>query len=363
MEKKIFVKDLEVKESVNSAFLVKYIALMEAKDGKNYLNVILTDRTGDIEARKWNDAEDTLNTIKKGDFVVVDGKVNYYQNRFQIIIKSISKIDSEGMNELDFIASSKNPPDEMFDALIQIVDEVADVYIKDLLKMVLFDSEIQKRLKKWSAAKTVHHAYQGGLLEHVLSCARLAKTLATHYGANLNYVIAGAILHDLGKIYELTDGPMIEYTEEGKLVGHIVKSAELIDRFTYKIQNFPFQVKLHLKHIVLSHHGELAYGAVQLPMTSEAFLVHFIDLIDSKMNSVMQAKHSDQLNGHWTGYIKHLDRMIFKDELPSFLNHIEVLPEPEDVAQKTKLHKVPKHSDIPLKQNLAEQLKGFRPKE
>ena len=363
MEKKIFVKDLEVKESVNSAFMVKYIALMEAKDGKNYLNVILTDKTGDIEARKWNDAEDILNTIKKGDFVVVDGKVNYYQNRFQIIIKSITKIDAEGMNELDFIASSKTPPDEMFDSLIQIVEEVTDVYIKDLLKMVLFDSEIQKRVKKWSAAKTVHHAYQGGLLEHILSCAKLAKTLADHYGANFNYVIAGAILHDIGKIYELSDGPMIEYTEEGKLVGHIVKAAELIDRFTYKIQNFPFQVKLHLKHIVLSHHGEIAYGAVQLPMTSEAFLVHFIDLIDSKMNSVMQAKRSDQLAGHWSGYIKHLDRMIFKDELPSFLNHIEVPLEQEDVVQKVKLDKVPKHHDIPLKQNLAEQLKGFRPKE
>src|SRR5690606_11068578 len=152
-----------------------------------------------------------------------------------------------------------------------------------------------------------------GLLKLVLSGANLAVTRSPIYQCNVNYVVAGAILHDICKIYELTDGMNVEYTEEGKLVGHLVKALEVVDRFSYRIENFPYNLKLHLKHILLSHHGEYQYGSPKIPQTSEAMLVHLIDLMDSKMNSFTASKRVDNTTGHWTSYVKHLDRIIFKD--------------------------------------------------
>src|SRR5690606_38024673 len=140
------------------------------------------------------------------------------------------------VNMDDFVMKAKVDPEIMFKSLLQIVDGLTDVYIKELLQSILADAEITRRLKTWQAGKSIHHAYQSGLLEHILSCSELAVTLSRHYQVNVNYVVAGCILHDLCKIYELTDGVNVEYTEEGKLVGHLVKGLEIVDRFSYRIK-------------------------------------------------------------------------------------------------------------------------------
>ena len=338
--KTFFIKDIKGKEDVQSLFLVKHLAVMESRDGRHYLNVILADKTGDLEAKKWHGAQEVVGQIQRGDLVSVTGKTNVYQGRLQLIISEIALYAGPELEMHLFVPASASAPEAMFEQLMKIVQELDDVYIRDLLQLVLFTPEIQRRLKSWPAGKTIHHAYQGGLLEHILSCSNLGLLLATHYRLNRNYVIAGTILHDLGKIYELSDGHLVEYTEEGKLVGHLVKGVEIMDRFAAKIKNFPFLLKLHLKHILISHHGELEYGSPKVPATSEAYLVHLIDLMDSKIGAIAAIKKTDTTPGNWSAPIKHLERAIFKGELPTFSQYLpEVSEEREVVARESSAEK------------------------
>lgn len=359
---KTFIKEFKAKANVSSSFIVKYIAVMEGKDGRSYLNLILADKSGELECRKWTEAQEVADIVEKGDIVSVSGKINLFQNRLQLIVKEISKIDPDSVDMSDYIAASANPPEKMLKRLDEIVSTLDDVYIKDLLNGVLNDSEIRRRLRTWSAAKSIHHAYQGGLLEHTLSCTELGASLAKHYNANVSYVVAGTILHDLCKIYELTDASMIEYTEEGKLVGHLVKSIELLDRFCAKVKNFPYAMKLHLKHILISHHGQIEFGSPKLPQTSEAMLVHLIDLMDSKMASFEAVKKKDMLPGHWSGYVKHLERLVFKEELPTFTEYMSDNSK-GDLKSDKKISTPHKknHKDEPLQNKaMADMLKGFK---
>lgn len=320
---KLFISDLQGKEEIESVFLVKIFNVMEGKDGKKYFNIILTDSSGEMEARLWHYSAEIEKNITKGSFVQVRGKVNFYQGRKQFIIAHISKVDQNDVNVDDFVMKAVEDPEVMYKKLLKIVDELNDVYIRDLLRNIITDGEIARRLKIWQAGKSIHHAYRSGLLEHILSCTELALHLSKHYKVNHNYVVAGCILHDICKIYELTDGVNVEYTEEGKLVGHLVKGLEIVDRFSYKIRNFPHYTKMHLKHILLAHHGEYEYGSPKIPQTSEAYLVHLIDLMDSKMGSFDIIRKTDNNTGHWSGFVKHLDRIVYKSELPFYPDYIQ----------------------------------------
>ncbi len=322
MNKTQFISQLNAKDDVLSPFLVKYIATAEGKDGKTYLNVILADNSGEIEARKWQGAELAMQRINAGDIVIVSGKINQFQGRIQLIIQEMSKLDESQIKREDYIQKAGSAPEKMFSELLAIVHSLEEVYIRELLLSILQDFEISRRLKIWQAGKSIHHAYQSGLLEHILSCCQLAVTLAPHYKVNRSYVIAGCILHDICKIYELSEGPVVEYTEEGKLIGHLVKGLEIVDHYAAKINNFPYSVKTHIKHILLSHHGEYEYGSPKIPQTSEAFLVHLIDLMDSKMSSFEQVKKADSSTTHWSGFVKHLDRIVYKSQLPTFRDFI-----------------------------------------
>ena len=334
MNKKQFVEQLNAKDDVLSPFLVKYISTAEGKDGKSYLNIILADKSGEIEARKWHGAELVIGQIRSGDVVVVNGKMNAFQGRLQMIVTEISKLNDDQINRDDYIQKAGSAPEKMYNELLAIVEKLDEVYIKDLLLSILHDPEIARRLKIWQAGKSIHHAYQSGLLEHILSCATLGVQLSPHYKVNTSYVVAGCILHDLCKIYELTEGPVVDYTEEGKLVGHLVKGLEIVDHFAGKMRHFPYNMKMHLKHILLAHHGEYEYGSPKIPNTSEAFLVHLIDLMDSKMSSLEQVKKNDNNTGHWSGFVKHLDRIVYKQELPSFTSYIDEDSSPSPAPKK-----------------------------
>ncbi len=349
MVKTQYVDQLQVKETVESIFLVKFLSVMESRDGKNYLNIILADKTGKIEARKWHGAHEVQQVISAGDYARVIGKVNNFQGRSQLIIKEIHKEDTGKLKLEDYQVKSEISSDKMFRELENIIFELSDVYIKDLLNLLINDREIRKKLETWYAGKSIHHAYEAGLLEHILSCAKLAVHLSPVYNVNHNYVVAGAIMHDLCKIYELTSGPVVEYTTEGKLVGHLTASIELMNKFINKINGFPYQTKLHLQHILLSHHGAFEYGSPKLPQTSEAQLVHFIDLMDSQMNSLETAKKDDSKTGSWTGFIKHLDRIIYKEKLPSYSNYID-----------KKIENKNKNNKEELTHSLADKLKGLK---
>lgn len=358
---RISVKDLVPKEEVESIFLVKYIAVAEARDGKKYLNMIVSDASGDLECRSWNNAEEIAETYEKGSFVCLQGKTNIFQGRKQFIIQNINLVSKDDVDMNDFILKSGKDPEQMYNELLVLIKSLKDVYIRDLLLEIISDTEISRRLKKWQAGKSIHHAYQGGLLEHVLSCANLAIILSPVYNVNENYVVAGAVLHDLCKIYELTDDLNVEYTEEGKLVGHLVKGVEVLDRFAYRVKDFPYQTKLHLKHILLSHHGEYEYGSPKIPQTSEAMLVHMIDLMDSKMHSFEAVKRADKNIGHWSAYVKHLDRIIFKDELPLYTQYVQVENSNKDNNKKSiKTAGGHVNKDKPAKGIMADALKNFK---
>jgi 3'-5' exoribonuclease len=362
LKKNQFISQLNSKDDVTSPFLVKYMAAAEGKDGKTYLNIILSDNSGEIEARKWQGAELILQKIKAGDIAIVSGKMNQFQGRLQLIVQDISPLNPEQYNLEDYIKKSATAPEKMFEELLQIVQSLEEVYIRDLLLSILYDTEISRRLKLWQAGKSIHHAYQSGLLEHILSCTKLAVQLSPHYKVNRSYVVAGCILHDICKIYELTEGPMVDYTDEGKLIGHLVKGVELFDHFAAKIKNFPYGMKIHLKHILLAHHGEYEYGSPKIPNTSEAFLVHLIDLMDSKMSSFEQVKKTDSSTGNWSGFVKHLDCIVYKNALPSFTQYIadtsDDIPTPA-APPKTKKPL----EDKELKQSMAGLLKGFKVEE
>lgn len=364
MRKGQFVKDLPAKTEVNDLFMVKFIAVMEARDGRSYLNMVLSDKTGDLEARAWTGAEEIASRIEKGHFVQAAGRMNQFQGRNQLIISSVEGVSEDEVDREDYVKKSEFSSDKMYDSLIKIVEALDEVYIRDLLLMILNDQEIAPKLKLWPAGKTIHHAYESGLLEHILSCTELAVSLSEHYKVNKSYVVAGCILHDLCKIYELSDPLNTEYTEEGKLVGHLSQGSELIDKFTARIKHFPYHMRLHLKHILLAHHGSLEFGSPKLPQTKEAYLVHLIDFMDSKMSSMDSAIASDKTPGKWTGFVKHMDRIIYKEPLPSFKDYREA-PEKEEGNESTR-PKTPKKSKGPSKvdpkQNLGELLKDFKVK-
>jgi 3'-5' exoribonuclease len=309
--------DLRPKEDIEEIYLVKAVTRQEAKDGKPYLVISLTDASGEMDCRIWHDVDQEFKKVNKGDFVKVQGKVNFFQGKRQLVIQQLMKVDAKTVKSEDFIVRANLPADRMYAELMGIVRELDDPYIGQLLDQVLQDDEIKRRLMLWQAGKSVHHAYQAGLLEHILSCAHLAFNLSDHYRVNKNYVVAGAILHDLAKVYELTEGPLTDYTEEGKLIGHLIKGIELLDRFCYRIKNFPYPIRMHLKHLLVSHHGEYAFGSPKLPQTAEAMLLHLIDLMDSRMNMFESTRRFDALTGNWSMFVKHLDRPVFKGELPS----------------------------------------------
>jgi len=362
---RVKIEDLRPKENIESIYLIKFIQLIQARDGKEYLNIILSDATGDIEARVWQNAAEVAASFNKGDFIEVKGKANIYQGKKQFIIQEYNKADKEQVNESDFVYSAKTDADEMYASLQAHVENLDDVYVKELLKSILDDQEIQRRLKTWQAGKSIHHAYKSGLLEHILSCVDLSVSLSAHYKVNKNYVVAGAILHDLCKIYELSDGYNVDYTEEGKLVGHLVKGVEILDKYAYRIKGFPYDLKMHLKHVLLSHHGHYEYGSPKIPQTSEAMLLHLIDHMDSKMHSFETIKRTDQNSGHWSGYVKHLDRIVFKDDLPFYDTYQESAHKPRnhqansEKFEKSKTSKSKKH-DKEVKQNLGNLLKDFK---
>lgn len=355
MKKQQFVSDLVGGADVSEIFLVKYIALAEGRDGRTYLNITFGDSTGDIEAKKWQGAEDTISKISRGDYVIVAGKINSYQNRLQLIIKDINTVSAEEVDRNDFIIKSQNSLDEMFDRLLSIVHRIDNVYLRDLVSSVLADRDIVDKFKLWPAGRSVHHNYEGGLLEHTLSCVTIAESLAPHYNVDKNYCVAGLVLHDICKIYELGPLPMADYTDEGKLIGHLPKALEIVDHFSLKIKNFPHWAKIHLKHILLSHHGEVQFGSPKSPQTAEAYLVHLIDLMDSRMGAIEAIKKGDRSGGKWSGYVKHFDGIVFKEMLPHYSSYLDL-----NSSDSKKVKTSTKDNGVGLTHSMADKLAGFK---
>src|SRR3989338_5149329 len=312
--KKIFLKNLKEKDKFEDIFLVTKKEMGISKPGKPYLNIKFMDRTGDMDARIWDDAEELSKKFERNDFVKVKGSAIAYQARLQLNISYIAKADEDTVAVRDFLPASGREPDEMISELKAIVAGVKDNPIKKLLTTFLEDEEIINLLKLAPAAKSMHHAYLGGLLEHILSLCRLVDGVTKHYqNINKDLLLAGAVLHDIGKIRELTFERACDYSDEGRLLGHITIGIGMIDKKLEGISDFPEETALLLKHMLLSHHGYLEFGSPKRPKTIEAIILYYLDDMDSKIQS-MQAliEKEKEMPSNWTSYHKLYERYIYK---------------------------------------------------
>lgn len=316
----ISLKSLQDKDSINDrAFLVKDKVKGIGKNGKSFLSLLVGDRTGHLDARLWDRVEDLSEVFGIGDIILIKGQVQVYQGRKQIIIHKLEKPDQSNYQIENFqIEEKKVDSHAVFSELLKIVDQIKSSYIKQLTLDCLQDQEIKDLLLKAAAAKTIHHAWPGGLLQHIVSMVKLAKLLATHYqNMNEDLLVFGAIFHDLGKIWELeTERHQTQYTRKGRLLGHMQLSCELIDRKSLRILGFPDDLRDVLKHIVLSHHGKLEFGSPKRPKFLEAMVVAMIDELDSKIDTLSSFIQTERQTGdEWSRYSEHFDRYFLLEDL------------------------------------------------
>src|SRR5512142_1196734 len=326
---KIWVKDVKEGERLKSAFLVARKAIPTAKSGKTYLSVTFQDKTGELEARSFDRVEELTALFEEKDYVEAEGVVGVFQGKPQLRIEAVTKLDPATLDAAEFVyvppPEPKKPekagPSEADEAvwkeLLALVDVVVDPHVKDLIKAFIEDEDVAARLRRSPAAKTVHHAYAGGLLEHTVSCLKLAHRVADHYPqVDRDLLVAGAFFHDLAKIRELSGERSAEYTDEGRLVGHLVMTAQWIHDKARRV-GASRELEQHIVHIVLSHHGKLEFGSPKEPMTLEAVLVHEIDELDSRVNSWLNLMGREGGNRRWTSADNVYEQPIWRGALPT----------------------------------------------
>jgi 3'-5' exoribonuclease len=312
--KQIYVKDIKAGDKVSDTFLVIDKNMAFSQKGSPYLSLRLRDHTGDIEGRVWDRALELDKFFRKGDVVHIHSRAASYKNLLQLSIVDIRRIDGTGIDLRDYAPSSRFDIEDMFHSLKEFAGGIQDPYLQALLEAFFKDEEIAVGFQQAPAAKGFHHVYVGGLLEHTLSVVRLLDRIAGHYSSvNRDLLIAGGILHDVGKIRELSHGPLIEYTDHGRLIGHIVLGVEMMNAKVAAIDGFPEQLAMELRHIILSHHGILEYGSPKRPKTVEALIIHYVDDMDAKVNAFREFINSaDDDESDWTPFHRLFERFIYK---------------------------------------------------
>ena len=311
-----FVSELEPNQVVTTLFLVHHKDVRQKKTGEPYLSLVLGDRTGEVEAKMWDNVSEIADTFSRDDFVKVKGLLQIFQNRPQLTIHKMMRVADSEVDFKDFFPASQRDPNEMFAELRGILAEMSNPHLKALVEALLDDEEIAARYRTAPAAKGIHHAWLGGLLEHVLSLTKLARMAAAHYpGIDLDLLMAGVILHDIGKIYELSYDRSFGYSSDGQLLGHIVIALRLIAEKMVRFPDFPPRLRTLVEHMIVSHHGELEFGSPKMPMFLEALLLHHLDNLDSKMECMRPMLEKDrQVEGCWTAYSPGLERIVLKKQ-------------------------------------------------
>jgi 3'-5' exoribonuclease len=306
------IADLEPRQQVTGLFLVRSKEVRQKKTGEPYLSLQLIDRTGDIDAKMWDGVAEIMDSFGRDDFVKVKGETQLYQNRLQLTVHRISKIDDREVDMADFLPASRRDPGEMMAELMGMVSGMSNPHLKALMEAILTDTRVSTLFMRAPAAKTIHHAWLGGLLEHVISLARLAKLTAAHYeNIDADLLLAGVIVHDIGKIEELNYERSFSYSTDGQLLGHMQIALRLIGDKVATLPNFPPRLRNLLDHLVLSHHGQLEFGSPKLPAFPEALLLHHLDNMDSKMEAMRSAIEKEHaMPGEWTGFVYALDRPV-----------------------------------------------------
>jgi 3'-5' exoribonuclease len=311
--KTLFVSELTSEQSITTFFLVHAKEIRNTKEGKPYLRMELGDRSGTIEARMWTKFELPAHDITRDDFVKVDGRVELYRDKPQLSILQLRKAKPEEIELGDFLPHTKEDVEKMYADLLDYAGSIKNPWLQKLVLGILTDHSISARFKKAPAAKVMHHAYLGGLLEHVVGLCGLAEQVAEHYPElNLDLLLTVAMLHDVGKLDELCYERAIGYTTDGQLLGHIIMELETVLHAIDKIPGFPPELKTVVQHLLISHHGQYEFGSPKLPMIREALVFHFLDDLDSKMAAVRAALASESGDEEWSAYSSALQRKFLK---------------------------------------------------
>lgn len=310
-----YINELREGENIIEHYLCKSRQTMKSRNGKNYLSLKLQDKTGMVDAKVW-DLNNDIQSFQENDFIKVDAFVTTFNNELQLNVKRIRRSREGEYDPADFVPSTDKNIDEMYDQLMGYIKTMKNPYLKKLLEEIfLRHPVISKEFKYHSAAKAMHHSFRGGLVEHTLSVTQLCDFLAPRYNyVNRDILVASAMLHDVGKVLELSDFPTNDYTDDGQLLGHLILGSELIRDAAAKIDGFPKRLESLMKHCMLSHHGEYEYGSPKLPSTPEAFLLHCADNLDAKTKMIEEALDSDSTQGHWAGYNRMLQRNLSRSD-------------------------------------------------
>ena len=309
-----YIKELEPNQIVSTFFLVQNKEIRQKKSGEPYLSLSLCDRTGELDAKMWDNVIEVMETFERDDFVKVKGLIQIFHNRPQLTIHKMRRVGDHEVEFADYFPASERNPDEMLAELRRIVAGMKNAHLRRLLNAMLDDPEIARRYKIAPAAKQIHHAYLGGLIEHVLSLCGMAALAASHYRTvDLDLLLTGVVLHDMGKIYELSYERGFSYSTEGQLLGHIVIAMRMVAEKLASIPDFPPRLRTLVEHMILSHHGQLEFGSPKLPQFPEAMLLHYLDDLDAKMECMRQMVDRDrQVEGLFTGYSPAMERSILK---------------------------------------------------
>jgi 3'-5' exoribonuclease len=315
-----YVNELEPNRVITANFLVQSKEIRQKKTGDPYLSLLLGDRTGELDAKMWDNVAEVMETFDRDDFVKVKGLLQIFHNRPQLTIHRLRRMDDSEVDFTDFFPASERSLDEMWAELRALVAGMSNPHLKGLLEALFDDPEIARRYRVAPAAKQIHHAWLGGLIEHVLSLCALARLTAGHYKiVDQDLLLTGVLLHDIGKIHELSYERGFSYTSEGQLLGHIIIALRMVDEKLRGLPDFPASLRCLVEHMIISHHGQLEFGSPKIPQFPEALLLHYLDDMDSKMECMRSMLARDrQVEGFFTGYSSALDRTVLKKE--RFLN-------------------------------------------
>ena len=306
-----YISELHEGDMVSEVFLCKTKTSGTSKFGKTYYSLSLQDKTGMIDGKVW-ELNNAIGHFEAMDYIMVKGKVTNFQGNNQLNIEMIRKKD-EGEYEIsDYMPSTKKDIDKMFDELLTMIQRIQNPYLKELaMKVFVEDKEFVKKFKIHSAAKSVHHGYIGGLLEHSVSVAKLCEQYAVLYPQlNRDLLVTTALFHDIGKAEELSAFPENDYTDEGQLVGHIVMGTIKLSKLMDEIPGFPVKLANEVKHCILSHHGELEFGSPKKPALAEALALSQADNLDAKMETFAEVIEKKQEGQEWSGFQRLFDTKI-----------------------------------------------------
>jgi 3'-5' exoribonuclease len=310
--KSLYAADIHDNQPVDSLFLVSSKNHGVTKGGNSYLVLKLLDRSGEIEGRVWDRADDLGRGFDRNDFVRVRGQATLYQGKVQIRVQDVMRVEEKNIAAEDFLPKSPFDPDVMLGELQTILRGMKNPHLLALAEACFADQELMELLKRAPGAKTIHHPYLSGLLEHTLSLLKLILRVVENYqGIDVDLLLTGGFLHDIGKVYEFSFDRAVEYTDAGQLLGHLVMEVEMVNKKIATIPDFPDELAMLVKHLLVSHHGAYEFGSPKLPQTVEAIMLHSLDDLDGKIQAIQNLPEKEP-GSKWTVFHRAYGRSFYR---------------------------------------------------